>query len=115
MARLVLVVEDDLMLRTGLTALIGSDGHPVVGAATVAEGMERLKVDPSHLLLDMNLSDGVGTTILRHVREHRLPVKVAVLSGSGDDVLMSDMQSLRPDAIFRKPPDWDAAMAWITA
>ena len=113
MSRVVLVIEDDPMVRKGMAMLIGTYGHAVLTAGTVAEGLQRLAEGPTHALLDMNLPDGFGTTILRHVRAERLPVRVAVLSGSGDAALMAEARSLGPDAVFRKPADLDAVMAWI--
>ena len=113
--RLVLIVEDDPSFRAGLAALVGMHGHATLPVGTVAEALDGLASGPTHLLLDMNLPDGVGTTVLRHVREAHLPVKVAVLSGSGDDALMAEARALRPDALFRKPPDWDALVSWIAA
>ena len=115
MKRLVLVVEDDANLRSGMAALIGGYGHEVITAATVAEGLRQLGAGPSHLMLDLNLPDGVGTTILRHVRDGKLPVRVAILSGSGDDDLMAEARGLSPEAMFKKPPNWDALMAWVDA
>ena len=115
MNRLVLIVEDDPSFRAGLAALVGMHGHATATAGTIAEALDRLASNPTHLLLDMNLPDGVGTTVLRRVRDERLPIKVAVVSGSGDDALMAEARSLRPDALFRKPPDWDALVNWLAA
>ena len=114
--RLVLIVDDDRTLRRGLATLIEGYGHTVVTAATIQEGLEKLATStPSHVILDMNLPDGHGTDILRHVRTSHLPVKVAVLSGSVDVRLLDVATDLRPDATFRKPPDWDALTDWIAA
>jgi CheY-like chemotaxis protein len=95
--RRVLVVEDNPTLRHGFVQLIELEGHEPIAAATVADGLKSLETEPSHLLLDMNLPDGVGTTILRHIRTNNLPVKVAVLSGSLDMKLLSEAEALRPD------------------
>ena len=115
MPRRVLIVEDEPLLRNGLARLLKIKGHESMTAATIAEGMAQVGRGPSYLVLDMNLPDGVGTTILRHVRAERLPIKVAVLSGSGDGTLMDEARALGPDAMFKKPPDWDALLAWIAA
>ena len=82
-------------------------------AATVTEGLDKLASEPSHLILDLNLPDGLGTVILRHVRTKNLPVKVAVLSGTADASLLGEAADLRPDATFTKPPDWEALIGWI--
>ena len=89
------------------------EGHEPVTAASVKEAMASLEVGPSHLLLDMNLPDGLGTAVLRHVRHARLPIRVAVLSGSLDSSLIDEAKALDPDAVFTKPPDWDAVLDWI--
>jgi DNA-binding response OmpR family regulator len=109
----VLVIDDDPTLRRGLTVLIRSQGHEVMAAGTIAEGMERLAWGPSHILLDMNLPDGDGTRILRHVRSAKLPVKVAVLSGSADLALMAEADAMNPDAHFMKPANWSVLLDWI--
>ena len=111
----VLVVDDDRHIRTGLALLIGSHGHAASTASTVREGLEKVEAGPTHLLLDLNLPDGLGTTVLRHVRTANLPVQVAVLSGSADPRLKAEVDALQPDAVFRKPPDLDALMDWIAS
>jgi DNA-binding response OmpR family regulator len=109
----VLLVEDDPLLRHGTVAMIGGRGHGVVAAATVGEGMECLAGSPTRSLLDIDLPDGVGTTMLRRIRDEHLPIRVAILSGSGDPALMAEVKSLNSDAMFRKPPEWDAVMDWV--
>lgn len=116
MANRVLVIEDDSILRRGLAALVGTRGHQVATADTVAKGMEQLlEWGPTHILLDMNLPDGVGTTILRHVRDEKLPVRVAVVSGSVNCSIMAEVDALAPDARFGKPTNWDALLNWVAA
>ena len=61
----------------------------------------------------MNLPDGEGTIILRHVRQGKLEIKVAVLSGSADARLMEEADALHPDVRFKKPPNWDALLDWV--
>jgi DNA-binding NarL/FixJ family response regulator len=109
-----LIVDDDPLLRQGMAALFrGSVAHVEV-AESVAEAMRQLSsLQPSHIILDLNLGDGHGTTVLRYVRENALPIRVAVVSGSSDSRLLDEMQLLEPDATFRKPPDWDALRQWL--
>ena len=109
----VLIVDDDRSIRSGLALLVEAHGHVPTTAATVQEGLEKLGANPTHLLLDLNLPDGTGTAVLRHVRAADLPVRVAVVSGSGDPRLMAEVDALRPDAVFPKPPDLDALVEWI--
>jgi len=88
-------------------------GHEAMQAESVAEAMEQLASGPSHLLLDLNLPDGHGTAVLQHVRGQNLPIRVAVLSGTANPSLMAEAEALRPEAVFRKPPDWDGLIKWL--
>jgi len=48
--------------------------------------LERVPTEPLDLVLtDMNLHDGNGLTLLRHIRENSLPLAVVVVTGSGDE------------------------------
>lgn len=63
--RTVLIVEDDPVQLKGLKALIGSDDVEVVGAATAAEGLEKMKSQVFDcLVLDMTLPDATGFEFL---------------------------------------------------
>jgi signal transduction histidine kinase/DNA-binding response OmpR family regulator len=63
--RTVLIVEDDPVQLKGLKALIGSDEVEVVGAATAAEGLEKVKTQVFDcLVLDMTLPDATGFEFL---------------------------------------------------
>jgi CheY-like chemotaxis protein len=88
-------------------------GHEAIAAGTIAEGMEQLKQQPSHVLLDMNLPDGTGTAVLGHIRASNLPIRVAVVSGSVDAGLLAQAEAMSPDMIFMKPPDWGRVMRWL--
>ena len=112
--RRVLIIDDNPPFRAGLAALVGTAGHEVDSGASVGEAIRALAAGPTHLLLDLNLPDGNGTTVLRHVRANNLPVKVAVLSGTDDVGLLAEVDALRPDVVFRKPPDWDALLEWVS-
>jgi DNA-binding NarL/FixJ family response regulator len=109
----VLVIEDDPILRRGMKVLIGASGAEVLQAETVAGAIECLEAAPSHILLDLNLPDGCGIDVLRHIRDNHLPIRVAVVSGSSDMPPGADMQALTPDATFRKPAEWDAVLQWL--
>lgn len=55
-------------------------------ALTIKDGIEQLqKITPSVLLLDLDLPDGCGIDIIRHVKERNLDTGVIVLSAFGDE------------------------------
>ena len=64
-------------------------------------------------ILDLNLPDGLGTVILERIRSDRRPIQVAVATGTGDGVLLSDAASYRPDLLLRKPYDVNVLIEWL--
>ena len=114
MASSVLVVEDDAAIRKGLTALLRMGGHEVAAVETVAAALSHLgDSTPTHLLLDLNLPDLPGTSLLRHIRGLGLPIRVALLTGASDTALLAEARALTVVAVFIKPPDWDALLEWV--
>jgi CheY-like chemotaxis protein len=90
----VLVVEDEptdvMMVQRSLLRSpdAGGERFEVQHAATLAEGLERLRHDPADvLLLDLGLpdSDGLDTVVRARVRAPHLPL--VVLTGSDDPLL----------------------------
>src|SRR5687768_3951725 len=96
MDRRVLVVEDDPTVRGGMMALLRIYGHRATAAASVAEAQSSLDAaTPTHVLLDLNLPDGVGTLVLRRIRAQALPVCVAIVTGAdGDGLLVQEARAL---------------------
>jgi DNA-binding NarL/FixJ family response regulator len=113
MANVVLIVEDHPDMRLGLYRLINQLGHEAIAAATVSQGMEQLERNPSHVLLNLNLPDGDGTTVLRRIRSKNITPKVAIVSGTDDCALMDEARALNPDAVIQKT-DYDSLVAWLT-
>jgi len=109
-----MIIEDDEPTREILSLIFKRWGWEVFSAGTMAQGLSLLEATPtpSCLLLDLDLPDGEGETILRRVRRDRLPVRVAVCSGTGDPDRWSVVQDLDPDALLQKPIDLaDVCMA----
>ena len=98
-----LIVEDDAAMREVWEAVFGRRGWEVVAASSVAEGLSALDPPPDLLILDLGLPDGGGETILRQVREAGLRTRVVVTTGTDDAAVLSEVRSLRPEAMFAKP------------
>lgn len=66
----------------------GETSFDVEVATTLREAQRRLASNAHYdlLLCDLSLPDGSGLELLMHVRAHRLPLSVVVLSGTGDEV-----------------------------
>jgi DNA-binding response OmpR family regulator len=103
--RIVLLVDDHLATRGLLRRILALSGWEVLEAATVAEGLAQLDPPPDCIVLDLELPDGPGETILRKVRLERLPIRVVVNTGMPDSARLSEVGSMRPDAVLQKPLD----------
>jgi two-component system chemotaxis response regulator CheY len=100
---LVLIIEDDFATRYLLNRLVRQSGRRAVGASTVAAGLSLLATEPDCVVLDLDLPDGDGETILRAVRDRFLDCRVVVCSGVGDQERLRRVRSLSPDAVLTKP------------
>ena len=125
--RRVLIVEDDPASRRALELLVLSHGHTPVLATTVAEGLSKLsttwcqsrpggqvpRTDPDCAILDLNLPDGPGTELLAQIRAQKIPIPVAVATGTCDPRLLDETTRLAPDLLMFKPIDVDVLLRWL--
>lgn len=109
----ILVVEDDADSFGWLRRRLVRYGYVVEWAGTVGDALGKLAGRPCGVILDLGMPDGSGTSVLRVIRDHRLPIKVAVLSGADASALHADAVMLRPDAFFLKPVDAAELMIWL--
>ena len=109
----ILVVEDDPSSRRALTLLLKLKGFDPSVASSLAEAMKLLETGPAWVLLDLMLPDGNGSAVLQHIRQNRLPIRVAITSGSSNWESQLDSRT-RPDAVFNKPLDFNRLLQWLT-
>lgn len=108
-----LLVEDDQPSRDALVRFFDKAGVQVKAAANLGEAIAALHLPHVRVvLLDLDLPDGSGMGILNRIRNHRLPVKVAVVSGSVDPASEEKLRWLKPDAVFPKPYAPDELLVW---
>ena len=84
----ILVVEDEHLIRDIITEALGALGHEVrvVGTATAAVAMVH-RERPDAVLLDMMLPDAAGTETLELLRKERPDVPIIMLTGNADEAL----------------------------
>lgn len=109
----VLVVEDDPSSRRALTQLLRLRGFEAAFATSVSEAMQQLDWGPCCILLDLMLPDGNGATVLDYVRDHQLPIRVAVTTGASNWQGLLGSSKWPPDALFAKPLDFDRVVEWL--
>jgi two-component system, OmpR family, response regulator QseB len=89
----ILIVEDDLDLGDGLVQALGTHGLAVVWVRSTRDGREFLRSQPTDvLLLDLQLPDGEGLTLLTELRAAQSNVAVIVISAR--DALASRTEAL---------------------
>jgi DNA-binding response OmpR family regulator len=101
----VLLVEGHQPTRQSLRRRLSDYGWEVAEAATIAEGLAYLDVEdpPDCLILELELPDGRGESLLRRVRVAGLPTRVVVNSGAVDAARLGELAYMRPDTVLAKP------------
>jgi DNA-binding response OmpR family regulator len=118
----ILIVEDEKKLNDILQRTLRAEGNTVDGVNTAAAGLEYIKSYHYDLaILDLQLPDGTGTSLLKRIRElgHVLPVliltarsdiesKVENFQAGADDfvikpVAMAEL-AIRVQALLRRSP-----------
>ena len=87
---MVLIVDDEPLIRWSLCEGLTDAGYAVKQAATGAEAREMLAAsgdDPLVVVLDLRLPDVTDLSLLRHIRARRpdVPVVMMTAHGSADD------------------------------
>ncbi|MGA9521300.1 MAG: response regulator [Myxococcaceae bacterium] len=118
----ILLVDDEPNIRAICEEVLTNLGFDVIPAGTLAEARERLRESrPDLLLLDVNLPDGEGFSLLEEIKAERasshLPVifisarsetsaKVRALKLGGDDYLVKPFDALelgaRVESVLRR-------------
>jgi two-component system nitrogen regulation response regulator NtrX len=81
---LVLVIDDDDVVRKTVLDLLHARGHKTLAAATVGEGIRLFgERRPAIVLLDLRLPDGTGIDVLRELQRLAPATPVVVISGAG--------------------------------
>jgi DNA-binding response OmpR family regulator len=109
----VLIVEDDAATRATPGRFFAHHGWRVTEAVDSSEAILALDApDAPHdwMILDLMLPDGDGEFVLRKVRRTRLPMRVAVCTGTESPQRLAAVSSLRPDLLLRKPIDMGALL-----
>src|ERR1700761_7301885 len=81
----ILIVEDEKKLIDILQRSLKSEGYVVDGVNTAAAGLEYIKTYHYDLaILDLQLPDGTGTTLLKRIRELGQILPVLILTARSD-------------------------------
>ncbi len=104
----VLIVEDELHARTGLTELVQSWGYRARGAADGLEGLEQVTAwTPSIVVTDLKMPRMDGMQLLQRIGE--LPMRVVVVMLTAQGSIESAVEAMRTGAWDYLPKPVDPA------
>ena len=106
--RSLMVLDDDVPLRTRLGRALEQRGFEPVLVGSVAEALATIRtLAPAFAVLDMRLEDGSGLKVVEAVREARPDAKIIMLTGYGN--ITTAVQAVKAGAVdyLSKPADAD--------
>ncbi len=104
----VLIVEDEVHARTGLTELVASWGYRTQGAADGAEGLERVRDwSPAIVVTDLKMPRMGGMELLQRIGD--LPEKTCVVMLTAQGSIESAVEAMRCGAWDYLPKPVDPA------
>lgn len=115
----VLLVDDSILVREGLRAILGTHGRPrgieVVGeAGTVADAIaEANRLKPNLVLLDIRLPDGSGLVACREILKVQPTTRILILTSVASDELIHQAVVAGAQGYLMKEIDPDGLMSAI--
>ncbi len=103
----VLLVEDDLSLRTSLSELLQADGYRALAAGNGFEAVDLLRHEPHPdlILLDLMMPVMNGWAFLKYRNEHPVLSSVPVVVTTGWKEVPGEAEVIGVQGYLRKPLD----------
>ena len=99
----ILVIDDERSIRHLLHAFFSQKGYDVVLAENGPRGLELLRQEqPYVIVLDLNMPEMNGLTVLRHIRSLNRDQPVIMFSGTWTPEREQQVQTLGVSAIIQK-------------
>jgi CheY-like chemotaxis protein len=101
MPKVILVVDDEAMVRDFIEKVLARHGFQVVLAASAPEALDRMESLPrvDLLLTDIRMPRMTGVSLAREIVERRPTTPVLFMSGSCDE----DYRSVTAEPLLAKP------------
>ena len=97
----ILLVEDDLLLRTIIARNLMALGYLVFEASTFREATAQIALKPHLMILDLRLPDATGWDVANWLDSLTDRVPIIVISGYTPDA--QQLQRFSPAAVLAKP------------
>jgi two-component system response regulator RegA len=111
-----LVLDDDIPLRTRLGRALEARGFEVTLVGSVAEAVEAVKQHaPAFAVLDLRLEDGNGLQVVETIQTERPDARVVMLTGYGN--IATAVAAVKAGAVdyLAKPADADDVVRALLA
>ena len=107
---MILVIDDDIAVRTSLQLLLKSEGYDVTAAGSPEEAERIIKNDcPALIILDLNFSIGTtgeeGMLLLAEIKKLNAVIPVILITGWGSIALAVQGMKIGANDFINKP--WD--------
>ena len=110
----ILVVEDDTMIREGLSEFLSESGYTMVQAKDGKEALEKFNTDIHLVILDIQIPYIIGLDVLKEIRkESNLPV--LILTAFSNEEFKIDAYTNLADGYIEKPFSLSVLKARIDA
>lgn len=111
-----LIIEDDLALNRGLCKSLKAGNRTIVSCQTLKDAREQLLCQvPSLVLLDINLPDGNGISLLRFMKESHPDLPVILLTANDTDMDIVEGLDQGADDYITKPFSLSVLRARVNA
>ncbi len=110
----VLIADGDRSTREALRAVLRRLGYEVTAVATASAAIRKIE-SCSHAIVDADLPDLPGLEVVKHVRDRKLPVRVAIVAPGNNPELLKDIKGYGTDALFIRPLKLESILAWLDA
>ncbi|MBL8164075.1 MAG: response regulator [Anaerolineae bacterium] len=109
----VLVVEDNRMLRTLFASGLTGFGYGVTEAGSLEQARQVLNETrkPDMILLDLQLPDGSGETLIQFVREELGLPEIRIVVATGIPIDEQHLLGIGANAVLQKPIEFNALYA----
>jgi len=112
----VLIVDDDPGVRQVLEDVVVEQGYKAVAVESGERALEELEKQRFDLVfLDLVLPELNGLEVLRSIKAKSKRTVVAVITGSGDDLIALEAMSLGPLLFIRKPFEMSSVVEVLDA
>src|SRR4051794_32534539 len=110
----VVVIEGEATARRVLARLLTLRGYVVRQAGTAATALAHLAspVNCDAVVLDVNVPDAPGTTLLRQIRAAHPTLPVLLMTGAPEH-FVTEARQLGVDLVLRKPADVPQLLEWL--